>query len=85
MATIYERAYRMTDHHSTITTLVSYLTSFTLILGSALDFLNNNALAFGVVFGGITCWTNYRAKRTLVNYYQDTSIKKRREDLDSDL
>lgn len=89
MATFYERAYRMTDHHSTITTLVSYASSAALVVSSAFQFFEEHSqslgILFGILFGGITCLTNYRAKKALVVYYQDTSTKKRREDLDSDL
>lgn len=85
MASIAERAYRMTDHNSTITTLASYTTSLFLVLGKGLDFLNANAAACGVILGLLTFVVNYRAKRALIKYYQDTSTKKRREDLDSEL
>lgn len=84
MASILEREYKMTDSTSSIATLASYTTSVTLVVGSALDFLNHNALAFGVIFGAVTCWINYRAKRALQNYYMDTSTRKRKDDMDAD-
>lgn len=85
MASIYERAYRMTDHNSTVTTIVSYFSSAALVVSSAFHAFEEHSQALGILsgilFGGITCWINYKAKRSLVKYYQDTSIKKRKEDI----
>lgn len=61
-------------------TIASYLTSIGLVLGSVLDFMNHNALAFGVIFGAITCWINYRTKSVMMNQLRDNGMRRRKTD-----
>jgi hypothetical protein len=65
-------------------TIASYLTSFGLVIGSAFDFMNHNALAFGVIFGAITCWINYSAKSTMMNQFRDNGMRRRKTDFVDD-
>lgn len=60
---------RMPDHASTLPTIFSYLTSASLVFGGIFDFINHNAVFFGVVFGGITCYINFKEKKARIETY----------------
>lgn len=60
---------RMQDHASALPTIFSYLTSASLVLSGIFDFINHNAVFFGVVFGGITCYINFKEKKARIETY----------------
>lgn len=64
--------------------IASYLTSIGLVLGGMFDFMNHNALAFGVIFGAVTCWINYRAKATMIRSFSDNGMRRRKTDFVDD-
>lgn len=82
MATVIE-VKRMHEPVSTAS-VFSYLASIGLILGSVFDFLNNNALAFGAIFGAVTCWINYKAKSAMLRQFRDNGMRRRKTDFVDD-
>ena len=79
MATVFEDRRLHVNNHPAAT-IASYLTSLGLVFGSVFDFLNQNALAFGVIFGFITCVINYRAKAAIIKQFSDTGQRRRKTD-----
>ena len=51
------------EAQAAIASVATYAASGVLVAGSFVDYLDNHALAFGVVFGGITCFTNFYFRR----------------------
>ena len=75
---------RMQTYASPMTSIVSYFVSFGLIVGSVFDFMNHNALAFGVIFGAVTCWINYKAKSAMFRQFRDNGMRRRKTDIVDD-
>lgn len=71
---------RMQSFSSPMVSIASYVTSVGLILGSVFDFMNHNALAFGVIFGAVTCWINYKAKSAMLRQFRDNGMRRRKTD-----
>ena len=73
----------MQDHASSVASIASYATSVGLVLGKALDFLNTNAAACGVILGFLTFLVNWYYKRAAVRNIKDNGMRRRSTDLDS--
>lgn len=71
---------RMQAYTSPLTSVLSYFVSFSLVVGSVFDFLNDNAGAFGVLFAAITCGINYKAKRAMLMQFKDNGMRRRKTD-----
>ena len=73
----------LSDHTTTlaakVSTGVSYTASGGLTAAGMLDFLNNNALAFGVVLGLATFFVNWYYQRKHLKLAEQQAIAKRNE------
>lgn len=73
----------LSDHTTTlaakVSTGVSYTASGGLTAAGMLDFLNNNALAFGVVLGLATFFVNWYYQRKHLKLAEQQAITKRNE------
>lgn len=68
----------VTNAKAAIATAATYATSGTLVAGSYMDYLNDNAGAFGVLLGLATCLTNF-----LFQWFNRRALLKARLDNDS--
>lgn len=73
----------MQEHASSVASLASYATSLGLVLGKALDFLNTNAAACGVILGFLTFLVNWYYKRVAVRNIKDNGMRRRSTDFDN--
>lgn len=73
----------MQEHASSVASLASYATSLGLVLGKALDFLNTNAAACGVILGFLTFLVNWYYKRAAVSNIKDNGMRRRSTDFET--